>query len=102
MKRISAYQATDGSLHADKQACKLHQKAIDVVEGVGLIAQRLIEPITNPNQLVDFISQHSFDLLEALQGREIQELREKRKSSEAAHTNDELDDEQLEAIAALE
>ena len=41
MKRISAYQATDGSLFDDKKACAAHQRALNIDEGVHKIAESM-------------------------------------------------------------
>lgn len=41
MKRISAYQASDGTLFDDKKACAAHQRSINAVAGLTTIGDRI-------------------------------------------------------------
>lgn len=41
MKRVSAYQATDGQVFTDRAACKKHQTTLDILSGVRDIAGRI-------------------------------------------------------------
>lgn len=83
MKRISAYQATDGTIFNDKHACKIHQAQLDIVDGVKKIADRIND---NPDYINDegyytldseelarFILENGADIKNALNGKPLKE-----------------------------
>jgi hypothetical protein len=47
MKRVSAYQATDGQVFTDKAACKAHQKNINIVMALRELANDFEKHIVN-------------------------------------------------------
>src|SRR5687768_12929645 len=73
MKRVSAYQATDGEIFTDKEKCKKHQHKLDIRKGVETIVYSQTDEGCNLDSegLVEFILEHSEVFLKALMGKEI-------------------------------
>lgn len=85
MKRISAYEATDGTLFNSKKACQDHQRAINVIEGVQAVAKNIeADPfylcedlgvgayaITDSFQLAHFILANAEAIKLALDGKPV-------------------------------
>lgn len=82
MKRISAYQATDGAMFSDRKECKEHQKKLDTIARIQAVAESLnTDPkyysaeigggscISNPEQLAMFILENADELRDILNGK---------------------------------
>jgi len=80
MKRISAYQATDGKIFNDKNECREYQAQLNIVDGVKAIANRIngdpeyINDDTggyflNSDQLARFILENGNDIKNVLSGK---------------------------------
>lgn len=88
MKRISAYQATDGTLFDDKKACADHQRALNVLDGIRKIAERMendpkllcsdlgpnVTAIVSSEQLMDFILDNAEHIKLALAGKVVPDM----------------------------
>lgn len=64
MKRVSAYQATDGTLFDDKKACAAHQRALNISEGVHKIAENMNG---NPFYMCDDLGHDAFAIVDSFQ-----------------------------------
>jgi hypothetical protein len=88
MKRISAYQATDGKIFNDKNECKKHQAQLNIVDGVKAIANRIndhedfhvdedgnivIGNVELVDQLARFILENGNDIKNVLSGKPLKE-----------------------------
>lgn len=83
MKRISAYQASDGTIFNDKQACKAHQAQLDIVNGIQQIADRINDNLDyidgigqyslDSDQLARFILENGNDIKNVLSGKPLKE-----------------------------
>lgn len=78
MKRVTAYQATDGEVFTDKIVCKKHQHQLDIREGVEKIVNTQLEDDydLNREEIADFIVENSDILLQVLLGKKVEVVSE--------------------------
>lgn len=70
MKRVPAYQSTDGRVFADKAICKTHQTGLNVVHGVrALVGSKMEAPEVFQDAVVMFLLNNREAALIALSGK---------------------------------
>lgn len=85
MKRISAYQSSDGQLFDDKKSCALHQASLNMVEGLKAVGNRMdndyallcgdlglnAHAIVTSDQFAEFVMKHADEIKLALAGKSL-------------------------------
>lgn len=74
MKRISAYQATDGKLFDDKKACRDYQKGLNVLGGLAAICSENFADTSLGETIQKFLLDNAEAIQAALKGQDIQEV----------------------------
>lgn len=73
MSRITAYEATDGTLFKDKEAFKKHQAALNLANGILKIANKFGGNTALNAEVAEFILANGDDIKKALEGKAIED-----------------------------
>ena len=71
MSRITAYEATDGTLFKDKEAYRKHQAALNLLGGVAKIANTFSGNDVLNKEVAEFIVANGEQIKAALNGKEV-------------------------------
>lgn len=68
MKRINAYETTDGQVFSDRKAAKEHQKGIEIMDALRHVAENAPSVGVDKDRLGDFLCDNTFAIEAALRG----------------------------------
>lgn len=83
MKRVSAYQTSDGQTFTDKAQAKAHEKNLNIINGIAAVAGKLDgdmdfynddlghAALASANELTTFIAKYADELRDVLSGKAI-------------------------------